>query len=87
MDQTHPFGLLQKLSILFKVISFLVFVLMLIGVVGMLVANRHQATPIPMQVILNTAFSGILAFLMLFTAGEVIRLLLAIEAQTRKNSI
>ena len=83
---TDSFGLLKTLSVVFKVLACVVFVLMLVGFAGTLVAaNRNPATPVPVPMILNMAFSGILAFLMLFTFGEVIRLLLAIEAQTRKQ--
>ena len=78
------FGLLKKLSITFKVLAFFVFILMLVGLVGTLMAARNAQVAAPLPVILNMVFSGILAFLMLFTFGEMIRILLAIEAQTRK---
>ena len=81
---TNSFGLLKKLTILFKVLACVVLGLMLTGLVGLL-ASRNPATPVPIPAILNMVFSGILAFLMLFSFGEVIRLLLAIEAQTRKE--
>ena len=78
------FGLLKKLTITFKVLAFFVFILMLVGLVGTLMAARNAQAAPPLPVILNMVFSGILAFLMLFTFGEVIRILVAIEAQTRK---
>ena len=81
----NSFGLLKGLSVVFKVLACLIFVLMLVGLTGTLIAGRNQQMPIPVPVILNTFFSGILAFLLLFTFGEVIRLLLAVEAQTRKS--
>ena len=79
------FGLLKTLSVLFKVLSFVVLVLMMTGVVGTLVANRSGGGSVPVPVLLNMVFSGIFAFLMLFAFGEVIRLLLAIESQTHKE--
>ena len=82
---TNSFGLLKKLSVIFKVLAFLVLVLMMVGLVGTLMSTRQQGSTMPVPVILNMAFSGILAFLMLFTFGEVIRILLAIESNTRKE--
>lgn len=81
---SNSFRLLKILSGVFKVLAFLVLALMLAGVVGMLV-SREASAPIPAPLILNMVFSGVLAFLMLFAFGEVIRLLLAIESQTRKE--
>lgn len=83
---TNSFGLLKILSKVFKVFAFVVLILMLIGLVGTLVAaGKDPASRVPVPMILNMAFSGVLAFLMLFTFGEVIRLLLAIEQQNRKE--
>lgn len=81
---SNSFRLLKILSGVLKVLAFLVLALMLAGVVGMLV-SREASAPIPAPLILNMVFSGVLAFLMLFAFGEVIRLLLAIESQTRKE--
>lgn len=81
---SNSFGLLKILSVVFKVLAFLVFALMLAGVVGILV-GRDSSGPLPVPILLNMLFSGVLAFLMLFAFGEVIRLLLAIESQTRKE--
>ena len=81
----NSFGLLKNLSVVFKVLACIVFVLMMIGVVGTVVSSKNQATPVPTPLILNMAFSGLLAFLMLFTFGEIIRILMTIEAQTRKS--
>lgn len=85
MTHTSSFGLLKTLSVVFKVLAFVVLALMLIGLVGTVMASRNQGTPIPMPVALNMVFSGILAFLMLFTLGEVLRILLAIESNTHKE--
>ena len=81
---SNSFGLLKVLSVVFKVLASVVFVLMLIGVVGM-VMSREPSTPFPVPLVLNMVFSGLLAFLLLYAFGEVIRLLLAIESQTVKE--
>ncbi len=82
---TNSFGLLKSLSMVFKVLAWVVLLLMMIGLVGILVSNKDPVSPVPIPMILNMVFSGILAFLMLFAFGEVIRLLLAIEQQTHKE--
>jgi len=85
MTQASSFGLLKTLSMVFKVLALVVLALMLIGMVGTLMASKNQGSPVPMPVVLNMVFSGILAFLMLFTFGEVLRILLAIESNTHKE--
>ncbi len=81
---SNSFGLLKILSITFKVLACVVLVLMLTGVVGM-VMSRDTSGPFPVPLVLNMVFSGVLAFLMMYAFGDVIRLLLAIESQTRKE--
>ena len=81
---SDPFGVLKVLSVVLKVLACLMLILMLTSVVGMLV-SRDAANPFPAPAVLNMVFSGILAFLLLYSFGEVIRLLLAIEFQTRKE--
>lgn len=81
---TNSFGVLKLFSVLFKVLACLMGVLMLTGVVG-IVMSREPSAPFPAPIILNMLFSGILAFLLLYAFGEVIRLLLALESQTHKE--
>ena len=81
---SDSFGLLKILSLVLKVLAGLMLLLMLTGVVGMIVA-RDTSAPFPTPLILNMIFSGIVAFLLLYAFGDVIRLLLAIESQTRKE--
>ncbi len=81
---SNSFGLLKILSVTFKVLACVVLVLMLIGVVGM-VMGRNPSAPLSVPLVLNMVFSGILAFFTMVAFGEVIRLLLAIESQTRKE--
>ena len=78
----NDFRVLKVLSVIFKVVACLMLVLMLTGVVGLVMA-RDPAAPFPGGIVLNMVFSGLLAFLLLYAFGEVIRLLLAIELQTR----
>ena len=80
-----PFRLLRILSVVFKVLAFVFLILVLIAVVGILVAPAEVGTPPRLPMIMNMVFSGLLAFLTLFTLGEIIRLLLVIEAQTKKE--
>jgi len=82
---TNSFGLLKILSIVFKVLAWVVLLLMMIGLVGNLITNKELSGPPLVQAIVNTVLSSIMAFLMLFAFGEVIRLLLAIEQQTHKE--
>jgi len=77
------FKLLRVFSVTFKVLACLTLVLMLIGVMGALVGVEDR-TPMTGTLILNMAFSGLLGFLVLYALGEIIRVLLLIEAQTRK---
>lgn len=81
---SSSFGLLKILSVVFKVLAWVVLALMLTGVVG-IAMSRDPSSPVPVPMILNMVFSGVLAFLMMVAFGEVIRLLLAIESQTRKE--
>lgn len=81
---SNSFGLLKILSVAFKVLACVVLVLMLTGVVG-IAMSRDPSSPFPVPLVLNMVFSGVLAFLMMVAFGEVIRLLLAIEFQTRKE--
>ena len=78
----NSFSLLRVLSVAVKVLAFVVLVLMLTGVVGF-VMGRDPSVPL-VPLVLNMIFSGVLAFLMMYAFGEVIRLLLVIEFQTRK---
>lgn len=79
-----PFQFLRIAATLFKVLAWLVLILMLVGVAGILVGMRGEEMPLPFPVILNMFFSGAVGFLVFFSLGEVIRLLLSLEAQTRK---
>ena len=73
---------------LLKVFAWVLLVFMLIGIVGILVASKGAGAPERAQAIqamIQMVFSGLVFFLIFFTLGEIIRILLAIESQTRKE--
>ena len=77
------FRILKILSIVFKVLAFASVVIGLVAAVGVLVSG---GTPeVPRQTSLLLVVGGVFQFVVFFTVSEVIRLLLAIEEQTRKS--
>ena len=80
----EPFNLLRVAALLFKVIAWFVLILMAVGIVALLIGSDAQ-TPLPVPVLLNMVFSGLVGFLLFFALGEIVRLLLAIESNTRKR--
>jgi hypothetical protein len=80
----EPFKLLKISALLFKVIAWFVLILMAVGIVALLIGSDAQA-PLPVPVLLNMVFSGLVGFLLFFALGEIVRVLLAIEANTRKT--
>ena len=79
----NSFKLLRIFSVVFKVMSWVVLVLITVGVVGVILSKDPAANTPP--VLLNMVFSGLLGFLVMYTLGEIIRLLLVIESNTRKT--
>lgn len=77
-----PFKLLRVFSVLFKVLAWLTLLLMAVGVVGALM-GAEGGTDWTVPVILNMGMSGLLGFIVLYALGEIIRVLLIIEANTR----
>ncbi len=83
-----PFRLLRIFSVLFKILAWVLLVLMLIGFVGLVVASKGAGGPErgqAIQAMMQMAVSGVIFFLIFFALGEIIRILLAIESQTRKE--
>lgn len=81
-----PFKLLPICSVLFKVFAWLFLLLMLASVVGILmVQGVPQAAKL--QNLLSYAVTGIVLFVTFYALGEMVRLLLVIEAQTRKETL
>ena len=77
------FKLLKVAAMLFKVIAWFVLILMAVGIVALFMGSDAQ-TPLPVPILLNMAFSGLVGFLLFFALGEIVRILLLIEANTRK---
>ena len=78
------FKTLRILSTVFKIYAFVMVYLMLVGVVGLFVATGLPG-PQRIQALFNLLLGGSLFFLFLYGLGEIIRLLLQIESQTRKE--
>ena len=76
------FKLLKIFGLLFKVMGWAALVVGIVGAVGVLVGGGAPQTP--RAVSLAVFLSSALYFILFYTLGEIIRLLLAIEAQTRK---
>ena len=82
------FRLLRIFSTLFKVLAWVLLVLMLVGMAGLLVASKQAGGPERAQMLqgmIQMFFSGLIFFFLFFALGEIVRILLAIEAQTRKE--
>ncbi|MBI3333021.1 MAG: hypothetical protein HYZ93_02895 [Candidatus Omnitrophica bacterium] len=78
----NPFKLLKLFGVIFKGLAWGTLLIGIIGAVGVLVAAPVPEVPRSMSlaILLNSA----LFFLLFYAFGELIRILLAIEAQTRK---
>ena len=77
------FKLLRTFSVVFKILAWATLVIGLVGTVGVLVAGGTPETPKAMSVVILIV--GALYFVIFYTVGEVIKVLLAIEEQTRKT--
>lgn len=80
---TPSFRLLEVIAVLFKILAWVVLLLMAVGVVGLLVGSDSD-NPLSFPILLNMIFSGLVGFLLFFALGEIVRVLLTIERQTRK---
>ena len=78
------FRLLKIFSKVFKVVAWAALVIGLVGVVGILISGGTPETPRAMA--LQVLLSAALSFVIFYTIAEVIRLLLVIAEQTRKES-
>lgn len=77
------FKILKIFGLIFKVLAFASVVIGLITAVGIFVSG---GTPeMPPQTGLLLVVGGVFQFLVFYTVGDLIRLLLAIEEQTRKT--
>ena len=78
----NSFKLLRIFSVVFKILAWLVLVLIGVGVTGVILSKDPNANTPP--VLLNMVFSGLVGFLVMYSMGEIIRVLLLIESNTRK---
>lgn len=75
----NSFRLLRTFSIAFKILSGVIVVLMGAGLVGVIMARNEPGAIATGPMALNMVFSGVIAFLVFYALGEIIRLLLAIH--------
>jgi hypothetical protein len=75
------FRLLRTFSVIFKVLAWACLVIGIVGAIGVLVSGGTPETPRVMGPVILLVFLGY--FLLFYTGGEVIQLLLAIEENTR----
>lgn len=78
----NSFKLLRIFSRVFKVMAWLVLILIGVGLAGVILSKDPDANTPP--VLLNMLFSGLVGFVLMYSLGEIIRVLLAIESNTRK---
>lgn len=76
MEQS--FKLLRIFSVVFKILAWVVLVLMGTGLAGLFVARNEPGVNVTGPVALNMVFSGVVAFLFFYAFGETIRLLLTL---------
>ena len=77
------FRLLGIFSILFKVVACATVLTMVIGLVGLFVGGKTQEVPL-LPLALNMVVQLLVTALIFYALGEIIRILLVIEEQTRK---
>lgn len=77
------FKVLRIFSVIFKMIAAICIVFLGIGLAGVVTGARPENVPLA-QVILNVTISFLVSFLTFYSLGEIIRLLLVIEEQTRR---
>lgn len=79
---SHRFKGLRIFAVAFKVVAWVALLIGIIATVGVLLAGGTPGTPRGVSVVILVV--SLLYFLIFFTVGEVIQLLLTIEEQTRK---
>lgn len=79
----NRFRLLRIFSTAFKVLAIAMLALMVVGLVGIAVGEKPPGVPIA-QVATNMVVGLMVTSLMFYSLGEIIRVLLKIEEQTRK---
>lgn len=78
----NRFALLKNFGIIFKVVAWAALIIGLVGAVGVLVGGGTPEAPRGVSLVILLV--SLLYFLIFYTVGELIRVLLVIEEQTRK---
>ena len=79
----NSFKLLRIFSVVFKIFAWLVLVMISVAIVGVVMSKDTKANIPPVYI--NMGMSAEVGFLVMYSAGEIIRLLLVIEGNTRKS--
>ena len=79
----NSFKLLRIFSVAFKVVAWLFLIMIAVGIVGIVVSKDPQVNTPP--VYLNMGMTAVVGFLSFYSAGEIIRVLLIVESNTRKS--
>ena len=79
----NSFKLLRIFSVVFKIFAWLVLVMISVAIVGVVMSKDPKANIPPLYI--NMGMSAVVGFLVMYSAGEIIRLLLVIEGNTRKS--
>lgn len=77
------FGLLRTFGLVFKILAWASLVIGAIGAVGILVTGGTPETPRAVSLVILLVSA--IYFVIFYTVGEVIKLLLTIEENTRKG--
>ncbi len=80
---SNSFKLLRIFSVVFKVFAWLVLVMIAVALVGVVMSKDPDANPPPVYI--NMIMTAAVGFLALYSVGEIIRVLLLIESNTRKS--
>ncbi len=81
----ESFRALRILSIVFKVTAWIFLILIGIAAVGVSIAGKDAPAPQRFQAVVQILVEGLWRFLVLYGFGEICRVLVAIEANTRRN--
>lgn len=79
------YRLLRVFSIAFKILSLVILVLMGVGLAGLFVIRRDPEVRVSPPEVVNMIFSGMVGFLVFYTFGEVIRILLDIRSELSRK--
>jgi hypothetical protein len=84
----NDYPTLSTISVIFKVIGIVILITAVIGIIyGLtLLNNSEDERKVGIEIIITSILSGLILTLPFFAFGELIRLLIRIEYNTRKNT-